>query len=819
MASKRHFKRTFPGGVKHYTISFGSELTFALEDIDNVVIPTDAVVERAVLKLLISSATSTISFSRLQNNTNPTLVQIRKSGGTWADAISIPATYQILHCFVDTSNEVELVCNIDVKASIISDGTYNVQFVKLYCHNNSFTCTIQPVLEVEYSIDDVASDESIVSVSDAVVADGGNTTSTFKTGLTSITDDFWNDLTILFTSGNNAGQARKILDYDGTTKFITVSTAFSNIPAGTDTFLIIGRVGGLTTVDTENIVHGVWDEQKAGHVDVDSFGKIVQDIETDVDAVLVDTNEMQGKLPTDNIMGSAVLTSKDDEIDAILVDTGTTLPAQITTHDTDVKANLATNLVAITSIQNNTRFTSATPEQMQKPDSGDTAFRWTGNLYDTDGNMEDPVNNEILIRVLQADGTAITANLYKENALTNPLDDATDQVNFPTASGWRAMEWLAVGQYDLFYKVASDETEEALTVEFSWDEGGQILKQTRSTEVSDVKGDIEDIQTKVDAIHVKVDAPTPSPTIPVQITTHDTDVKALPNVKTTPEYLVVPSGVTRINIEGGVDDSITTIPVYDVSAIQTEGVVLIGTEYVIYTGISVDNELTGCTRGAYSSSAAAHADNAQVYEVFVYPLRLMVYDNEGNMVAPDSAPTIEIVDWNGTQELAPTAMTLISTGLYGYDYIVASTARPESKTLRFSITVDSITGLRQSTLMLLDEPASIVEINNLVGGGTGEFVVTQDGYYDSSNIFHAWTDSMVGYLRDATTGSRLDDVLVTAYKVINGQTIVALIPPGQIVCDVNGNYELRLDAGTYTFKLYKDQYRFPTDEVERTVTS
>jgi hypothetical protein len=61
-------------------------------------------------------------------------------------------------------------------------------------------------------------------------------------------------------------------------------------------------------------------------------------------------------------------------------------------------------------------------------------------------------------------------------------------------------------------------------------------------------------------------------------------------------------------------------------------------------------------------------------------------------------------------------------------------------------------------------------------------------------------------------------VLVTAYRVVNGQVILALIPPGQTVCDANGNYQLRLDAGTYVFKFYKDQYRFPTDEVTRVVS-
>jgi hypothetical protein len=482
----------------------------------------------------------------------------------------------------------------------------------------------------------------------------------------------------------------------------------------------------------------------------------------------------------------------------------------IGTPVSDVSTDIATNLTAITSVQNNTRFTSAIPEQMQKPDSSSTAFRWAANLYDTDGNMEDPVNSEILVRVLQADGTPITANMYKEQALSNLLDNATDQANFPSGSGWRALERLGVGQYDLFYKVASTETEEALTVEFGWDEASVIMSQYRSTEVVDYAGDIEDIQAKVNANYVKLDSATPSPTIPAQITTHDTDIKAdisthdtdiksdiathdtdikaLPNVEGTPEFLVVPSGNTRIDQEGGIDAVVTTIPVNDVSALQTEGVIIFGTEYIPYTGTSVDNELTGCTRGAYGSTPAVHADNAQGYEVTVYPIRLMVHDNELNMVAPDSAPTIEIVDWNGNQELAPTAMTLISTGLYGYNYLVAATDTPEPKTIRFSTTINTITTPKHSTLMLLDKPASQVDLIQAVGGGTGEFVVTQNGYYDSSNIFHAWTD-------------------------------VTQIPPGQVVCDVNGNYEMRLDAGTYTFKFHKDQYRFPTDEVERTVTS
>jgi hypothetical protein len=164
-------------------------------------------------------------------------------------------------------------------------------------------------------------------------------------------------------------------------------------------------------------------------------------------------------------------------------------------------------------------------------------------------------------------------------------------------------------------------------------------------------------------------------------------------------------------------------------------------------------------------------------------------------------------------------MTVISTGLYGYNYFCVAGTDAKSRTLRFSIVINGITTLRQSTLMVLDMPASESDIQAIIGGGTGEYIVTQDGYMDGSGIFQYWTDVMKNYLRDATTGSRLDDVLVTAYRVVNGQVILALIPPGQTVCDANGNYQLRLDAGTYVFKFYKDQYRFPTDEVSRTVTA
>lgn len=75
----------------------------------------------------------------------------------------------------------------------------------------------------------------------SVVSDAGNTSSTFKTNLTESTTDHWKDNLITFTSGSLAGQVKKVTGYDGTTKFITVSPAFTGTPSASDTFSLVNK--------------------------------------------------------------------------------------------------------------------------------------------------------------------------------------------------------------------------------------------------------------------------------------------------------------------------------------------------------------------------------------------------------------------------------------------------------------------------------------------------------------------------------------------------------------------------------------------------
>ncbi len=74
-----------------------------------------------------------------------------------------------------------------------------------------------------------------------IVADGSNGASSFKTNLSESTSDYWKGAWIKMTTGNAENQVRKISAYNGTTKFVTVSEAFTSTPAGADSFILINQ--------------------------------------------------------------------------------------------------------------------------------------------------------------------------------------------------------------------------------------------------------------------------------------------------------------------------------------------------------------------------------------------------------------------------------------------------------------------------------------------------------------------------------------------------------------------------------------------------
>lgn len=80
--------------------------------------------------------------------------------------------------------------------------------------------------------------DNIVLKTGAVVADGGNTSSSFKTDLASGVSEHHKDALLVFTSGSLIDEVKKVTAYNGSTKFITTG-AFTGIPSAADKFLLL----------------------------------------------------------------------------------------------------------------------------------------------------------------------------------------------------------------------------------------------------------------------------------------------------------------------------------------------------------------------------------------------------------------------------------------------------------------------------------------------------------------------------------------------------------------------------------------------------
>jgi len=84
------------------------------------------------------------------------------------------------------------------------------------------------------------------AITGSIIDSGSNTNITFDTDLSEVSNDHYGNsdggTVLVFTSGTNANVGRRITGYNGTTKFVTVESAFPNVPAAADAFAILGRI-------------------------------------------------------------------------------------------------------------------------------------------------------------------------------------------------------------------------------------------------------------------------------------------------------------------------------------------------------------------------------------------------------------------------------------------------------------------------------------------------------------------------------------------------------------------------------------------------
>lgn len=73
--------------------------------------------------------------------------------------------------------------------------------------------------------------------------------------------------------------------------------------------------------------------------------------------------------------------------------------------------------------------------------------------------------------------------------------------------------------------------------------------------------------------------------------------------------------IKETTLDGAITDSATSIDLASSTGFTATGTVKINSEQITYTGIST-NTLTGCTRAANSTTAAAHVDKSEVIQIY-----------------------------------------------------------------------------------------------------------------------------------------------------------------------------------------------------------
>lgn len=206
----------------------------------------------------INDATTTINIYKPSGTlivTSQAMSYIASSNGIYRYAYTIPSTngsylYDVTATSGSTTGygsanfEVRTYgADITATRSTLNTVSSNVNTVSTNVDTiNSNVTTVKTKTDTINWADVTSIKNATVSVTGSV-SDTSPADSSFKTDVTSSKDDFYKNMVITFTSGDNSGQSRRISGYSGSDKKISVDPAYSYTPANGDTFLIsIGSV-------------------------------------------------------------------------------------------------------------------------------------------------------------------------------------------------------------------------------------------------------------------------------------------------------------------------------------------------------------------------------------------------------------------------------------------------------------------------------------------------------------------------------------------------------------------------------------------------
>jgi len=270
----------------------------------------------------------------------------RETDGYWYTGAAWQAGYTTISG--DMTEKAQGYYEYDFDTSGLSDDTYHVRAV---CSNADCVAPIcTGEIKAGYFVDDIDAaissrsshgdpdpsgyiDAAISSRSSHAAADvwavGTRTLTSFGTlvtdmwaagtrtltGFGTLAADVWNEA---ISGSHPAGSAGKRVtdgEWNASEAKDAAEAVEAKLPAGTISDITTAQVN--TECDT-----ALTDYNPATHTEMTNehttINNNINTMQGKVTDILGDTSEIQGKLPTNNIMGSAVKTDKDDEIDSII---------------------------------------------------------------------------------------------------------------------------------------------------------------------------------------------------------------------------------------------------------------------------------------------------------------------------------------------------------------------------------------------------------------------------------------------------------------------------------------------------------------------
>lgn len=220
---------------------------------------------------------------------------------------------EILSYLVDDATRIDASALNTAAAAVGSDGSGLTEAGGTGNHLTAVPWNAAWDAEVQSEVQDAIEANNldfVFSVSGTISNPGGATTTVFNTDLTAA-DDAYNDKVLIITSGALNQQSQPILDYDQTNGQITLAEPLTDAPSNGVTFVIkndhvhpvsqiqagLATASALQTVDDEiatidSNVDLILED--TGTTLPSTLSTIAAYLDTEIAAILADTNELQG---------------------------------------------------------------------------------------------------------------------------------------------------------------------------------------------------------------------------------------------------------------------------------------------------------------------------------------------------------------------------------------------------------------------------------------------------------------------------------------------------------------------------------------------